>query len=406
MNVASLSTQQRDWVKQASPPWLQTGNGERFMYTIGLMSDFLLEKANQAAKIGMPGEGDVSQIPYLANDRQLVQGPAESNASFIQRLRTCFAAWKKAGSRVAVLAQLQAYAQNLQPGVSGVLPQMAIVGDSGTVSQWDTLYQDTPLGSVPSKQIVSPANFNWDGVVKPWRAWLILYMATVATGLSGTGADVMFRAAGSLPGGQNIGGVWVPATSGTPVNYPWYRLTGLSGLTTNNVGQWLQCSGFANAGNNGLFPIVAVVNSGECTIANTAGVLGDTGGTWSVVEYPWIGPAMPYGAPNSPAYGSGTYGVDVSSEVIVSIRQIVQRWKSGATWYVHIVVAFDGSTGVAGSAFSPNSAQGSGNPDGSFGPHGKNVGGVYVPTRLISSPYDAWCDGTGTYSKCSVQNVT
>ena len=95
----------------------------------------------------------------------------------------------------------------------------------------------------------------------------------------------------------------MPRHQGTPVNYPWYRLTGLSGLTTNNVGQWLQCSGFANAGNNGLFPIVAVVNSGECTIANPAGVLGDTGGTWSVVEYRGSAPPCRMGRQTRPTTG-------------------------------------------------------------------------------------------------------
>lgn len=405
MNVAGLPTQQRDWVKVASPPWLQMGNGERYLYTMGLCSDLLLEKANQAAKIGMPGEGDVSQIPYLAQDRLLVQGPGESDASFIARLRTSFAAWKTAGSRPAVLGQLQAYAQNLQPGVPAAYPQFGIVNGYARPAQWDTIYQGTALGAAPAKQVVTPCNWNWDNVYHPTWAWLIVYAAAVATGLSGTGAATASAAAGSLPGGQNVGGVWVPLTSGTPVNYPWITLTGLSGLTTNNVGEWLSCAGWGDAANDGLFPITAVPSSTSCVIANPAGVTADTG-NWSVQSYPWIGPSMPWGASNAPTLGNGTFGLNVSSSVIASIRGILRQWKSAATFYPHIIVAFDGGSGVAGSAYSPNSSQGSGNPGGNFGPHGSNVNGVWTPTRLISSTYDCYCDGTGSYAQCSVQNVT
>jgi hypothetical protein len=34
------------------------------------------------------------------------------------------------------------------------------------------------------------------------------------------------------------------------------------------------------------------------------------------------------------------------------------------------------------------------------------VGGVRVPTRKISSSYDAYCRGTGSWRSCLVENVT
>jgi hypothetical protein len=433
----------RDRVKPASPPWLQTGNGEKFMYTLELFGDLLLEKCNQAQKIRMPGQGSVTQLPYLSADRLLVQGPAETNAAFITRLQHAFAAWKKAGSRIAVAQQAQAYLENEQPGVSGVLPEFAIVSGNSTVTTWSTQYIGDAIGAPPTLMTV-PANWNWDGSYKPWRSWFILYMSSIATGLSGTGGTVSGTTdAGSYVNadgtfGQNVGGVWVPLTSGSVVNHPFIELTGLSGLTPAQVGQWIVWSGAAHAGNNGTFPIVSVTGSSTCYVANPANVPSDANpGTWSIVEYPYIGPGPVWDAPGyvwdqgassyaPPDYGTNvggvwqpttvtgvtsqpsiSWGLDCSSLVITSIRQLLQRWKSGTTWYSEIIVAFDGGTGAAGSSFSSNSTPTTGNPNGTYGGFGQLVAGVWVPNRNAqSSLLDAYCQGSGSWNQCTVQNVT
>ena len=426
--------QYRDTWKTLAPEWLTDGEAERYMYTLQLCTDLLVEKATQATSIRFPGEGDPSQLPYLAHDRMLEQGPAEPDASFARRLRGAWPAWKKAGSAPSALGQLQDYLQGLQPGVAATLPQMAIVGGSyPTVTRWHTIFQGDALEAPPTLRTVRPANFNWDGASKPWRAWLVLYMSAVAVGLSGAAGAVASMAAGSWLG-QNVAGVWVPGTSGTPVNSPWAQLTGLSGLSSANVGQWITCSGAAHAGNNGTFPIVQVTGSGACTVANPKGVAGDGSITWSIASYPWVGPGMPWGAgaftgarigqgedftttpPSTPPVDtgsnvrgtwqptlSGTYGGALSwgltcpSTTIESIRRILKRWKGAATYYPHIVVSFAGS-------YSPTDP--SLNPDGTFGSPGRNVAGVWVPTRRINSDFDAYCQGTGTHFACSVENIT
>lgn len=379
------------------------------MYTLGLVSDLLLDKCNQAQRIRMPGQGDVSQIPYLADDRVLVQGPAESNANFIVRLRKSLKTWKRAGSRKAVMGQLQAYLQGLQPGVVASLPGLTIVGGNLTYTTWDTLRTDSPLGAKPARSTHTPINWDWDGKLKPWRAWLILYMSLVPTGQAGSSAAITTSANGSLLG-QNVGGVWVPQTSGTPVNHPWLTVNSLAGLNTGNVGQWLTMSGSAHPTNNGVFPITSVLGPTSCVIANPAGVAADAGPlSWSIGAYPFLGPSLPWGAPSIPTIGNGTWGLSgglQTQQIIISIRQILSRWKSAGTYYPYIMIAFDGGTGAAGSAFSPNSTEGAGNPDGTFGSHGKNVAGVWVPARLVSSVFDCYCDGTGTYNQCSVHNVS
>lgn len=428
------------------PPLLRTGNGERYMYTLELCRDLLCEKAFQAMTIRLPGVGDASNLPWLAFDRNLVQGPAESNASFAARLTGAFEAWGRSGSADSVLEQLQAYLSNLQPGVAATLPLLTIVSSPTNTSPsyvtWTQLYQGDAQGAPATLTTVSPGNFAWSAAAGTWWRWLILPMSLVAVaGLSGSAGATSTAAASACftSPGQNVGGVWVPATSGTPVNSPWLTVTGLSGLAAAQVGQWLTLSGSAHPGNNGTFQIVQVLGSTSCVIANPNGVANDAGPpalTWAVGAYPFIGPGPAWGAPGyvfgqgelvTPAIDTGSniggvwqpssivgptsqptlsWGLTCTSAVIVSIRGIVRTWKSAGAYYPNFVVAFDCGTGAAGSAYSPNSAQGSGNPDGTFGSHGKNVNGVWVPTRLITSAWDCFCQGTGIAQNCSVENIS
>jgi|HubBroStandDraft_1064217.scaffolds.fasta_scaffold21327_2 hypothetical protein len=437
----TFPTQFRDNWPALAPPWLRTGNAERFMYTLELSRDYLCEKAFQATTIRIPGLGDPSQIPYLAFDRQLQQGPAEPNASFLGRLQASLQTWGLAGSRAGILQQLQAYLQNLQPGVPLAYPEITIVGGCyDTVTTWSQIYFDTPLSGAPTLTTVMPSNFNWDGKSIPWRAWLILPMAIVPTGQSGSSAQTSTAAASACftDPGQNVNGVWVPATSGTPVNSPWLTITDLAGLTAENLGQWLVLSGSSNPGNNDTFPIVTILSETACVIANPNGVASDTGPlTWSIGEYPYIGPGLVWGTPgytfgegelSTPALDTGSnvggvwqptiggeppptsWGLDVSAAVIQSIREILggpgAGWKSSGTWYHNVIISFAAGSGVAGDEYSPNSSPGSGNPDGTFGSVGKLVDGVWVPTRLITSPFTCYCQGTESWRGCTVPNLT
>lgn len=76
------------------------------------------------------------------------------------------------------------------------------------------------------------------------------------------------------------------------------------------------------------------------------------------------------------------------------LRSLVSLWKSANTYFPWFVLDFSGNTGVAGQAFSPNSSQGSGNPDGTWGSWAKTVNGVAVAARSSSSRY---VDGTGQW---------
>jgi hypothetical protein len=451
----SSSFQFRDQWYSLAPPWLTTGNAERYMYTLQLCSDLLMEKCNQAVQIRFPGQGDPSQLPYLSFDRQLQQATNESNRAFVARLSNAFNQWGIAGSTEAVLTAVQIHLQGYVTGVPANYPWLTVVGGSFlTVATYQQLYQGSALGSPPTLTTVETSNFDWDGKANSWRSWFVMFMALVSTGLSGSSAQTSTATAGSFTSPGQLGsavaqsgitypGTWIPATSGTPVNHPWLTITGLSGLTTSNVGEWLVLSGSSHATNNGTFPIVSVLSATSCVIANPSGVTSDSGPlTWAVKYYPFIGPGPVWGDPGyvfgqgelqTPAidYGSviggvwqpsnlgslaqtanGSYqptiswGLNINAETISAVRSLIQTWKSAATYFESIVIAFDGGDGSAGSAYSPNSEPGSGNPDGTFGGRGKLVSGVWVPNRLVSSPFDAYCQGTGSWSGCSVPNVT
>lgn len=429
----------RDTWYAKAPPWLSTGQAERYMYTLQTATDALVEKASQAIAIRFPGCGDPSQLPYLAHDRQLVQGPGELNAAFVVRLQNAFTFWNQAGSRYCVAEALQSFLVNLLPGVPGTRPLFALVtGSYPTVATWLTQYVGDPIGyGTPTLQTVLPSNFDWDGGAQRWRAWCVIYGHRVVVS-SGASASIG-TGYGPLSGsGHNVNGVWVPNTIATTLQVAFFNVAGLTGLTSGNVGDWLTITGSANPTNNGTFQIVQVVSGTECVIANPGGVAGDAGPlAWTLQHYPTFAPGLAWGAPGvnfgageanpaqvpadtgihvggvwqptflaaagqSPTYA---WGLSMSAQFVQSIRNILSIYKSGTTYYVSIVFAFGGNAGVAGDEYSPNSAPGAGNPGGTFGGVGKNVGGVWVPSRLLAQAADAYCTGTGASQGCTVPNV-
>lgn len=431
-------SQFRDSFYQFVPPWLASGDAEKYLYTLELMRDLLMEKSNQAVKIRFPGQGDISQIPFLAFDRQLMQGPLESVDSFILRLQDALPTWNKAGSAPAVLGQLQAYAQGRQTVDA---PQFAIISsprilaDTSKVNAWWTLDYSDPIGAEPVLSTI-PENFSWDGRGDTWRNWLVIYQYTDAPTLSGSSAVISTAGGGSFvlaDLGENVDGVWVPKLTGTPINAPFLTVTGLTGLELSHVGSMLTVSGSAHASNNGTFQIVEVLSATSCVIANVAGVAADAGPlTWSLATYPWIPPGLPFGSPNT-VWGEGegtpppidtgsnvrgvwqpttvggtgelpsySWGLRIDTLEIVSIRNLVTTWKGAGTYYPNIIICYDGPEG----AYSRLSGEGTGNPDGSFGSAGELVNGVWVPTRLINSPLDCYCQGTGRAVASTVENIT
>jgi hypothetical protein len=279
-------------------PYLREGNGVKFLQTFGAGLGELKDKIDQATRAHIPGSALTdTAIPYQAEDRLLVQGPAETNEQFIPRLQRAFDTWRKAGAREAILEQLKAYRTGLDPGVTSTDPSMLIVGGTSAYTTWDVAQFGDTVDALPARRRQAPGNWNWDGVYKPWRAWLVLFMRAVPTGIAGTAASV------TTVGGSGVSGV----SSG------FATLTGLAAVPDDVVGQWLRVSGAASSGNNGFFQVVLKLSSTSVMIANTKpGVAGDANNgaiVWSLEAYPFFRPSQPYGAPTF-VWGSSFWGLE------------------------------------------------------------------------------------------------
>lgn len=382
---------QRESILDLAPPWLLDANGQAFLGTLGTALDVLLTKGDQASRAALPGYGDDNFIPFQAADRLLVQGPGESNANFIVRLQGALDAWRRAGSRLSILNQLHAYLSNAQPTLAATLPECLIVGGNSALTTWHWHDLGDAQGSAPNYRLASPNNWNWDGLYTPNRAWLILYMATVPTGQSGTGASV------ASTGGSGVAGV----TSG------FATLTGLSGLDPSNVQQWITLTNAGNAANNGVHPIDKVVSATSCVIANPLAAAGDTV-DWEIGRYQYLQPAPVWGS-NSFVWGQGNWGVTspdsiggaaYARQIIETARLILKRWKSAGTYYPNIIICFQGGDGTSGYRYSPLNAADGRNPDGTFGEPGYPYAGAWLIGRQYLNDHSAYCDGTGDSPQC------
>lgn len=397
--------QQRYSILDLLPPWLLDEQGLAFMQSIGLCLDMLLEKSNQAQRARMPGLADDSLLPYQAADRLMVQGPGESNDAFVFRLQGAIEAWRRAGSRRAVLGQVHAYLQNVQPGLAATLPEALIVGGIPTGipswAIWDSLQLGDAVEAVPAHRFVGPSNFDWDGLTNKCRAWLVIFMHQLATGTAGTAGSV------TAIGGSGVAGV----TSG------FATLTGITGVTADDVQRWVTISGAASAENNGTFAIDSVGAPGQCTVANPNAVAPDANNgslVWAIGEYQFLRPAPVWGSQSFTWGSSWTWGLSCgpslggaagAAHVTESLRAILRRWKSAHTWYPHIIVSFLGGDATAGNEYSPNSSPGAGNPDGTYAGPGMldATTGLWVPARGYPASNTAYCAGTGRYIQATVE---
>ena len=405
-------TSQRDGIKQISPPWLADdspatasnptgGVGGRFMYSLGIASDMLLEKMNQAARAHMPTHAPVTALPYLGADRVLVQGPGESSTAFALRLKEAFDFWQYAGSSRAVLGATAAFLTGFQGTSATTVPICANVGGF-YAEKWSWL-NNTDDPRYPSQYNAPAQNWSWDGneAAQWWREWLICYFNASAPVYSfGTGISI-----GAFSG-----------------NFA--TLTGLSnlpsGLTSVTLPAYITISGAASAGNNGTFQVTAWISASSITVAMPGGVASDAnnGSIAATISYfPALQPMPVWGFPGA-VWGGNTsqaIGVQMPGTVnqynvpglVTGLQSVLATVKSAQSWYVSIVLRFamSGTDLAAGTEFSPWSTESTGNPNGTWSTWGKNVGGVWKPawiTGVQFGAFDAFCGGTMTYGGAPV----
>lgn len=379
---------QRDTVIAISPPWLAGPTGSRFQYPFGIGLDGLIEKANQAIYAWMPTVGTPTALPLLGDDRVMIQGPNEPSNAFALRLRSAFDAWRHAGSRDAVFGQLVAY---FQPQfVSLSLPVMGIVSTNGTTTSWDVVYSGDLTH--PYHTNLNTTHWEWDGTDKFWRAWMIFYFHQVPTGQVGAAAsfanvDTSFNASGAF-----------------------VNITGLTDIVAANEGDYIAFSGAASPANNVQAQIVQVNGPSSVTICLPTAVVPDANNgsiSWVVEHYADISPALAWGSPKKWGDKTFSWGLNVPSNTIRTLRLILSTWKSTNTWYPWMLFSFSGGDGDPPSDFNPHGTAGAGNPDNTWGTWATVVAGVNVPSRIANTGKVRVADGTGMNSpNCSVQDIT
>jgi hypothetical protein len=156
--------------QQLPIPWLTQGpNGQAEGASWPSVLDGQVNLAKQAVKARLPSYAPVDALPYIGRDRRLLQGAAETTASFRVRLRDVWGQWSRAGTACGVLEQIAYFLQSngavwvQQNGLQQKLTAMPTPGVDPTslMSITDTATLSTTLTSTSPPYRTIPAGTPW-----------------------------------------------------------------------------------------------------------------------------------------------------------------------------------------------------------------------------------------------------
>ena len=171
------------------PPWLQRLVGGAITKGLGTSVDTEQNRNVDGVNLRFPG-GDVSNVAPIVPtalgpigaERRIIRGPAESDASYAERLRAWWDSHATRGGPYALLTQLFPYFRDL------FLVPIEVVGNTGIRTLLDT------GGNITRDRILwggSPTSLA-DGTNKWARIWIMF-------NLSGTTIDVPLLDSGGVP---------------------------------------------------------------------------------------------------------------------------------------------------------------------------------------------------------------
>jgi len=99
----------RDEIRRRSPPWLQRGTAEAFLYVLGLHVDIFGDALVAGIKHRFPGLYSFESLGLLGRERRISRGRTEPDASYAVRLCRWFTDHRLRGGPYALLAQLHAH---------------------------------------------------------------------------------------------------------------------------------------------------------------------------------------------------------------------------------------------------------------------------------------------------------
>lgn len=156
----------RDMAVSIAPPWLRGPVGSRLLTAMATPLDAAADWTFQGVKARYPLVGTPTALAAVGRDRGIRRGPAETNQAFAARLVRWLEDWKTAGSAWTLLDQLAGY-------FAPAPPLMRVVWSTGTSAVWCSR---APSGA-RSRVVATPSNWEWDGLVKRSRCFVIIYNA-------------------------------------------------------------------------------------------------------------------------------------------------------------------------------------------------------------------------------------
>jgi hypothetical protein len=170
-----------DTSDKLSPTFLLGPNGKAYRYAMSLMYRALADAAAYGVLFRFPDRAPSDAIAFMSADRQMVQGFAESQASFASRAKQWLDVWGFAGTPTGILLEELGYCLP-------ALPEALTVDNRG---QWWTYAAGAyPLAPPPASIPTPPVqtlphvihNWQWDSVVWPpahaalWsRMWVVIF---------------------------------------------------------------------------------------------------------------------------------------------------------------------------------------------------------------------------------------
>lgn len=164
----------RQQIKELSPPWLQDGQFERYLFNFGLGMDLLAEKLVQAEHMSMPLLCDASALPFIGGDLLIPQGASESEDDYRERLHVALPTWQTAGTPWAILRQALHTLLVLRPAARNVSSAFDLSAYPATVvnTKWDSYAVGDDFDAVqPAHSLVVPGNWDWDSTIHCRTTW-------------------------------------------------------------------------------------------------------------------------------------------------------------------------------------------------------------------------------------------
>jgi len=149
----------RDGIADNSVGFLRRFWGSRLMYALTVVFDALIDVVAYGLRAKYPSFASPRGLAVIARDRGIVRGIAEADSRLATRCLQWLDDRKTRGNPLALMRQIRGYC--------GDQVAIRIVNNAGA---WHSL----DANGVWSYQAPN-GNWDWDGVDKWWRFWVIIY---------------------------------------------------------------------------------------------------------------------------------------------------------------------------------------------------------------------------------------